>query len=104
MYCVYTCVRIQSDLQYFDDTFIIGTDIHGLEHLAVLPSAQFTHNLVVVLIAAERERILNEMYSDQSGSISESLTRGGEPHIQEKSWGGGGGGEHENTSGRGRSL
>ena len=41
-------------LEDFNHHFLIVTDVDGFKHLAVFPSAQFTHQLVVVLITGER--------------------------------------------------
>lgn len=38
-------------LQDLDDHLLIVGDVDGLEHLAVLPSAQLTNQLVVLLVA-----------------------------------------------------
>ena len=38
-------------LQYFNDTFIGGINIHCLKNFAVLPSTQLPHDLIVVLVA-----------------------------------------------------
>ena len=38
-------------LQYFNDTFIGGVNIHCLKNFAVLPSTQLPHDLIVVLVA-----------------------------------------------------
>ena len=37
-------------LQYFDNTFFIIAHVHGLKHFTILPSTQFPHHLVVVLV------------------------------------------------------
>lgn len=53
-YIVRLYVNVQY-LEYFDDTFIRGTDIHGLKYLAVFPSAQFTYYLIIVLVSGDRK-------------------------------------------------
>lgn len=48
-----TCLRKHpaAHLQDLDDHLLIVGDVDGLEHLAVLPSAQLTDQLVVLLVA-----------------------------------------------------
>ena len=40
-------------LEYFDDTFVIVSDIDGFEHFTVLSPTQFAYNLVVILLTVK---------------------------------------------------
>lgn len=41
-------------LQYFDDYLLVVCDVDGFEHFAVLSSAEFPHQLVVILIPVDK--------------------------------------------------
>lgn len=41
-------------LEYFDDYFLVVCDVDGFKHFAVLSSAEFPHQLVVILIPVDK--------------------------------------------------
>lgn len=49
--------RSESHLEYFDDDLVVVGDIDGFEDLAVFPSTQFPHQLVVILVTAGEKNI-----------------------------------------------
>lgn len=49
--CFQSISYFTAHLQDLDDHLLIVGDVDGLEHLAVLPSAQLTNQLVVLLVA-----------------------------------------------------
>ncbi len=53
--------KSQAHLEDFHHHFLIVGHIYGLKYFTVLPSTQFTHQLVVVLIAEKEQKHLAEI-------------------------------------------
>lgn len=41
-------------LEYFDNYFLVVCDVDGFKHFAVLSSAEFPHQLVIILIPVDK--------------------------------------------------